>query len=75
MKKQIIKILKSELKMTQSPEYKKSLESVLTYAKTVKPTFEGNMNIYNRAKVICNDTCPREELYLAKLAYLDSYKD
>lgn len=70
MKEQIIKILKAELAMTKTPEYRQELESVLAYADTVDSSFEGNMALYNRAKAVASDTSPREQLYEAKLEYI-----
>ena len=70
MKKQIVKVIKSELKMTQNEEYKKELESLLALSKEVGDSFEANMSFYKKAKNYLTDTSPREQIFLIKEEYV-----
>jgi 7-cyano-7-deazaguanine synthase in queuosine biosynthesis len=70
MKDKVLKIVKQELKMTNTPEYRSELEEILEYAKSLGDSFEDNMSLYKKARSVCSDTSPREQLYLAKEEYI-----
>jgi len=72
MKKQIVKVIKTELKMTQNEEYRKELEALLTLSKETGDSFESNMSFYQKAKNHLTDTSPREQIFLIKEEYCKS---
>lgn len=75
MKEEILEIVQQELNMTNRPEYTQALNDIVVYSKNLDDNFEDNMKLYKKAKAVFSDTSPREQLFLAKEAYVRKMSD